>query len=517
MALLALTISGCDDNTGSLGMGMFPESDQLVNGRLSTFEVITESTLAGSLYAKTSIGYLGKFTDPTFGTYKAGFLSQLNCPEGLTFPEPYQAYDANGNKVEPNSPNAVRATGVMTEEGIIKTRLCFWYTSYFGDPQTPCRLSAYQLNRPLDKNTAYYTDINPENYYNPNDLLGRKAYTAVDLAESDSLRNTDTYTPSVQLVLDNEVGNGILKKAHEYGVKLSDHFVEEVFKGVYVNSDYGDGTILYVNDIQLELQYTNYVTDSITGLKLKKKYEKDENGVLKDSISWDRRDFVATKEIIQANHLTNNETKIKELIEDPKWTYLKTPAGIFTKATLPLDDIYTQLKNDTLNAVKLTFTNYNQESDLKYGMSAPSYVLLVREKDQKEFFEKNKLTDEITSFLSQHNATATNQYVFSNLTRLITTCIAEKEAAREQAAKAGTSWDKEAEEKWEKETNWDKVVLIPVLVTYDSSQSMNGTPNIISIQHDLKPGYVRLKGGDPTREGNALKLEVVSTNFSNNK
>ena len=64
--------------------------------------------------------------------------------------------------------------------------------------------------------------------------------------------------------------------------------------------------------------------------------------------------------------------------------------------------------------------------------------------------------------------------------------------------------------------------LIPVLVTKDSSSSNSyyGTSaNVISIQHDLKPGYVRLKGGskkgadgkpDPN---NVLKLEVVSTNF----
>lgn len=77
-------------------------------------------------------------------------------------------------------------------------------------------------------------------------------------------------------------------------------------------------------------------------------------------------------------------------------------------------------------------------------------------------------------------------------------------------------------EQWEELSDWNKFILIPVLVTKDSSSSNSyyGTSaNVISIQHDLKPGYVRLKGGskkgadgkpDPN---NVLKLEVVSTNF----
>ena len=81
IALLAITFFGCDDNTAGLGLGMFPKSDQNINGKLTTFDVTTKSIPVGEVYAKTNIGYVGKFTDETFGTYQAGFLAQLNCPE----------------------------------------------------------------------------------------------------------------------------------------------------------------------------------------------------------------------------------------------------------------------------------------------------------------------------------------------------------------------------------------------------------------------------------------------------
>ena len=60
IALLAITFWGCDDNTAGLGLGMFPGSDQNINGKLSTFDVTTESVHAGKIYAMTNVGYVGK-------------------------------------------------------------------------------------------------------------------------------------------------------------------------------------------------------------------------------------------------------------------------------------------------------------------------------------------------------------------------------------------------------------------------------------------------------------------------
>ena len=136
---------------------------------------------------------------------------------------------------------------------------------------------------------------------------------------------------------------------------------------------------------------------------------------------------------------------LKKKVEEEDWTYIKSPAGIFTEATLPYDEIYEQLTNDTLNAVKLTFTNYKQTSSYEFSMSAPEEVLLIRKKDLKEFFEENKLPDNVTSFTVTHNNVSTNQYTFQNIARLVTTCINEKQAAKEAA---GTTWN---EEQWLKD------------------------------------------------------------------
>ena len=228
----------------------------------------------------------------------------------------------------------------------------------------------------------------------------------------------------------------------------------------------------------------------------------------------------STKEVIQANKFDNSDKELLEAkIKETGWSYLKSPAGIFTEATLPYKDISEKLATDTLNSVKLTFTNYAQENNNKYefSMSTPETVLLLRKKDMDTFFVNNELANNVTSFVATHNSVETNQYTFKNIARLVSTCINEKKAAKQKAKEAaGVSWDEAAwEAEWSREggegADWDKVVLIPVVVTYDTNST---NPSIISIQHDLKPTYAKLKGGDPAYGGNNLQIEVTYTSFN---
>lgn len=486
VALLALTFFGCDDNTGTIGWDMLPDSDQNINGRYTTYELTTNSDLSGPVFAKTSVGYVGKFTDKEFGEYEASFLAQLNSPDGISFPS---VYDPETNP-----------KGVMAGDSIHTAELILYYKSYFGDSINPCRMTVYELDENLTQN--YYTDIDPLKYYNPNNLLARKAYTAVDQSLSDSIRNSDDFYPNVRLTSEEitKLGKRIyrLNRDHPEYFKTSEAFINNVFKGIYAKNDCGNGTILYVDQINLNVVIRCHEKDSL-GNNLKKK-----NGT--DSLYYTTRTFATTKEVIQANKFVNSE-KLNEIAKKTDCTYLKSPAGIFTQATLPINKIYEELSHDTINAVKLTFNSYNQPDNGKFSMKAPTYVLLLREKERQSFFEENKLTDNITSYLAVHNAIisnkpTTNQYVFTNLTRLINACVNEKQEAKK---KAGDSWNEAA---WEAANpDWNKVVLIPVLVQYDSSSNKN----MISIQHDLQPGYVKLEGGP---DGTKLKLEVTYTNFN---
>lgn len=84
LLLAVLTFFGCDDNTGTLGLGMLPDSDRM-SAHTTTFDVITHSFAVDSVFAKTSTGYIGKFSDPEFGYYETSFLTELNCTENFSF------------------------------------------------------------------------------------------------------------------------------------------------------------------------------------------------------------------------------------------------------------------------------------------------------------------------------------------------------------------------------------------------------------------------------------------------
>lgn len=518
LLLAVLTFFGCDDNTGTLGLGMLPDSDGM-SAHTTTFNVTTRSFAVDSVFAKTSTGYIGKFSDPEFGYYETSFLTELNCTENFSLPEVYKVTERDSEG------NPIKATGTMTADSVVSVQLAVYYSSWFGDSLNACRMSIYELDKKLDKNR--YTNINPEEYYNkydPKSLLGRKAYSAFDTSVPDSVRfekdNNGYYTfyPNVTFPLDKKTfgEDRILKVYREHPEYFKDAatFIDKIFKGVYVKSDYGDGTILYVDYVALNMQFRFHHVNDTTGVALKKK-----DGT--DSLFYSMQTvFASTKEVIQANQFMNSDL-IKEKAAEPQHTYIKSPAGIFTEAIMPYDSIYNKLTNDTLNAVKLTFTNYNINSDYEYSMSAPNDVLLIRKQDLKSFFEENKVRDNITSFTTTHNAFATNQYVFSNIARLVTTCINEKQAAKKAAKdKAGSSWNEtEWKKTWNKENeDWDKVLLIPVSITYDNSTSSSGNKTMTGIQNDLKPGYAKLKGGPKENAKgeveSPLKIEVTYTSFN---
>lgn len=510
-----LAFYGCDDNTGTLGMSMLPDSDG-ISATTTTFDVTTKSLLAEKVYAKTSTGYVGKFTDPApegFGSYEASFLTELNCTDDFKFPAVY---------------DPEKHVGTMAGDTVVSAQLTIYYSSWFGDSLNPCRMSVYELDKRLEN--KHYTDINPKEYYgNETDKPHfeetgyfelHKAYTAYDTSVPDSVRNaTDSngnslFYPNVTLPLSKQFGNELLQlnRAYQRGendfFKNSEKFIDNVLKGVYIKTDYGDGTILYVDRVDLQMQFRFHYVDSL-GVKLTKKDGKDSLYYSTATV------FASTKEVIQANKFESSEELIKKANETG-WSYLKSPAGIFTEATLPYDKIHEELSNDTLNAVKLTFTNYNQESNkYKFSMSAPETVLLLRKKDMDSFFVNNELANNVTSFVATHNSIETNQYTFMNIARLVSACINEKKAAKQKAKEAaGTSWNETA---WETEwsegegKDWDKVVIIPVVVTYDTNST---TPSIIGIQHDLKPTYAKLKGGNPEQGGTKLQIEVTYTSFN---
>ena len=455
--LLAALVYSCDDATTGIGDSTIAAGDSIPAGA-AVYNVHTRSILADSVFARTSTAYLGKYTDPQFGEFSADFIAQFNCVDNYEFPETVQ-----------------EITGIQMR---------MFYDNYFGDSLNAMRMQIDTLDKiiPEKELSTFYTSVNPTQYFDENaSPVARKAFAARGASANDSTMfnydnygNATTYTYYWQdIKLPLSLGQHMYDKYKEdkNNYKNAEAFIKNVLKGFYIHCTHGDGTILYFTDMQLRLNFKYLIESKSTGKV--------------DSLVNGSTTFAATKEVIQANRFQNSD-RLKELIEEKEFTYLKTPAGIFTEVTLPVEEIHEMHMRDTLNAASITFTRYNEKGDNKYPMGIPQHLLMVRKCDMHDFFEKNEVYDNQTSFLAQYvsSGESANTYSFNNIAPLITLCINEKAAGKHQE-------------------DWNKVVLIPVKTETDS----NG--NIIGIKSNLDMESTRLMGGEKT----PLKMQVLYTTF----
>ena len=456
IGLLSALIYSCDDATTGIGDSTIAAGDSISAG-VSVYDVYTRSILADSVYARTSTAYLGKYTDPHFGEFSADFITQFNCTDNFEFPE--------------------------TIQEITSINMRMFYDSYFGDATNAMRMQIDTLDKviPEKELSTFYTSVDPTQYYNENsNPVARKAFAARGASASDTtIINYDNYGKPIpysyywqDIKLPLSLGQHMYNKYKEdkNNYKNAETFIKNVLKGFYVHCTHGDGTILYINDMQLHLNF-KYLIESSSGKV--------------DSLVNGSTIFAATKEVIQANHFQNSD-RLKELVKEKDYTYLKTPAGIFTEVTLPIEEIAEMHMRDTLNAASITFTRHNEKSESKYPMGIPQTLLMVRKCDMHKFFEKNETYDDQTSFIAQYvgSSETANTYSFPNISPLITQCINEKQASKNDA-------------------DWNKVVLIPVKTETDSNGS------IIGLKSNLDMESACLVGG----EKNPIKMQILYTTF----
>ena len=468
---IAATLYSCDDET--TGIGQFVADADMIPAKADSYTIETESYLLDSVYSRSSTAYLGKFTDKDYGTFSSDFLVQINCPENFILPD-------------------------RIEE--IKTaKLGLYYTSYFGDSLASIRVQIDPLTKAIkDDGTnkaLYYSNLDPTEYYGKNATpLAIKDYSAYDRTIPDSVRNEDGYYPNVAIDLGDGFCKNFLEKynytetvngktIHPY-FKDSESFINNVLKGFYVHTISGEGSILYISDIYLHLTIAYWTKTSED----------------KDTLVHTVVPMSSTKEVFMSTRFKNSG--MKELVSDPKCTYLKTPAGLCTEVTLPIEEMYQAHKNDTLNSISVSFQKLKDQSNNPFKMGTPSNLLMVRKGEMKDFFENNKVYDNKTTFIATYSST-TNSYDFSKLNRLISYIFSE---IRPEIEKGEAEWNK-----WKSEhQDYNKLLLVPVTTESDSQG------NIIGVENDLNVNSAMLMGGkdlnNSSDESQRIKMSIIYTN-----
>jgi hypothetical protein len=451
-----------DDVIDAIGMGIQPEQD-IINVYDTIININSAYTVkVDSIYTVSVNGLLGNFYDSDYGDIKAGYLCQYYPSLGFA---DTVAFNADGSLID-------------------SVRLALYYTSYFGDSLAPMEVSVYPIIKPLNEN--YYTNIRPEDYCNKSQLWGKKAYTAVDLTVSDSIRSLSTYYKNVSIPLPVSWGETLYKEYVKRKASAPsaanfakifgslDEFVE-FFPGTYLESSFGTGNLLQVDISEIYLYY--------------KRLTKKVNSI-EDSTYTSSAVLTVTKEVIQLNNIKSSHSE-KLLDPDPEKMYLKTPAGVFSKIIIPVPEIVKGIGKRKFNSVSLKINAYPQP-EKKYALPLPgmgvlsssysSKLLLIEPDSVNTFFEAKKRANSETAFTTIYDA-STQSYNFNNIANLIQSAM---EKAPEKAL---------------------ELLLIPVQVEYiTQSNGYSSYSQDYSTAHYLFPSAATLKKG-----GNNLQIKIIAS------
>lgn len=453
LVIAALTFAACDDTTEGIGGSITNKIDN-INISDSAFNVTTKSIVAGAVLSRNNTGLIGKMKDPETGNYvKGDYMTQLSVLPTFSVDTLDYIKQANGGSIEADS--------------------CYLLVSYnasYGDTIAPMKVTAYEMTKPMAEDQEYYSDYDAfkaeAGWVSENNPHWSSNY---NLSNTSDVKNFKIYL-NKKYEKDGKTyknyGSYIMQTYAEHPeyFKTNYKFLHNVCPGFYIKNVGGTGNMAKIWNTELIFYWTRHKT-----------INKDSTAV---GIGYNR--FDGTEEVLQLNKIENDTENLEQLASQKDWTYLKSPAGIFTEVTLPIEDIMKGHEKDTLNTATISFPRLNNENeDNPYNFATPSTILMVQKDSLKSFFEKSKLADSRTSYTASYSSTGTykNAYTFQNIANLVSAMYKNKG----------------------KGENWNKVVLVPVNVI---TTTQGYTTVISKINHDMSLASTRLIVGtdDPDKD-----------------
>jgi hypothetical protein len=468
--LAAMAIYSCDDDVSSIGNTLTDEGDKLdINA--TTFDVSTRTVVADSVFTLSTKCYFGWVRDPqTQADVKSEFTTQFHILELMY--------------ISPDSLIVGRYNGMAAADSC-EVSLFLGAPFDKTDSLQALKMKVSELAVPIEEGQHFYSNFNPRamGLICADGLTKNKVFTYTNLSDNDSIRSISGYRQNICIRLDqpytardgvvyNNYGTYILQQYYKHPeyFRNSYTFTHNVCPGLFFEITDGRGFHSQATHIGLRTYYRVRTDTSVVNYVLT---------------------LGGTQEVLQTTLVTNDKEAIRNLAKETQHTYLKSPAGLFTEVTLPVEAIKQGHENDSLLAAKISFQRINNQSDDKRMFGIPSTILMVQTDSLSSFFENTKSADGKTSFIASYNSSSTqNLYTFTNISNLVTAMWNNREAG----LKKNANWIAE-------HPNWNKVLLVPV----------NSTS--VGVEHDMSLTSTRLVGGQDN-PNDPLKISVVYAKFT---
>ncbi|MBB4034602.1 hypothetical protein GGR21_000489 [Dysgonomonas hofstadii] len=450
VALFAVVSISCDDNLSSLGGNIQPDGDDIMAGGDTVYVKAKTVSFKDSIYARTTRGMLGEYVDPVFGKIKSDYLCEFFYPK---------------DTVKPFLDNVLSIDSVFLNTGFI---------TFYGDSVSPMGVSVYEITSPLVP--FFFTSIDPAKYCDMTKVLGQSIFTIQNVPDTiDS--GYKTLKTRLDLSLGDRIYNEWLTKKETFE---SPEAFKEFFKGVYITTTFGSGSLIQTEFTEMDVHYT---------------YTGRNSDDTADSIRSTLLRLSVTPEVIQMNRIKNDFSNMEDTDYNNEKTYMKTPAGLYTELTIPLGEILDKIgKDKTLNAVNFVMKGFTEEED-KLDTQRPNTILLINKDSLENFFYKRKLHDNVTSFIMSWNSSTSsgvyNSYDFGNIAAAVNHYA---DYYKNEAVIPDL-----------------KYLMIPISISTTTSSS-TGSTQVTNIYNLMSPTSAILRT-DPDN----MKMSIVYSKYNNNR
>ena len=488
VVLAAMAIYSCDEDTASIGGSLTNDNDK-ISLTSANYNVTTRTIVADSVYTLSNACYFGCVRDPETGSeVKSEFTSQFHILEYTILPslDMYAKTNAEG------LPIADSCDIVVYLQSPFNSR----------DTLTAIKMRVNELDKPVEAGQKYYSNYDPfgKGLVRADGYHIDKMFTYRSQTDADSIKGTSGYFNNIRISLNKPYTDAQGNTYENYGTYIlqsyykhpeyftnSYSFAHHVCPGFFFQILDGLGFHAKVYSLGLRTYFT-VIDDEESDDD-----ENEEEGPKEYATSFT---IAGTQEVIQTTYVSNDTKTIAQLAQETQHTYVKSPAGLFTEVTLPVDAIKQGHENDSLLASKIVFQRVNNQSTDDRTLGTPTTLLMIPADSIYTFFENNKVPDNMLSYYTTYSS-GSNTYTFSNISNLITQLWNTKQ--RETAQ--NSNWTAE-------HPNWNKVVLIPI--SYTSNAAMGGISNV---EHYMGLASTRLVGG-PDNPNQAITVNVVYGKFN---
>lgn len=482
-SLLALAFSSCEDDTG-VGLSIQPDEDFMSTHSSRVF-CSTATEKCDSVLAKSDYLYLGQYADDVFGITRAEFMTQIDGRLGaLQLPDTTVTSSSSVSGISVGILNSIddhfgEISSIRNGRDVKVDSVTFYIqynTSYVGDSTALQSIKLYALNKTLPSMNASFSNMKVEDYCDKSVLLGKATYRICDDSKIIRIKLDDEYAQKLMDVYLNKT------------VSSQEEFCD-LYKGFYISHSFNEGAVITCTSVGLQVFYS-FDGDIYT------KYDDKDTVVTGRSIEVNGTAInplvssfllTANKGVNQVNLFSHPDLDEKlAALEGKPYTYIYTPAGLYTNVTIPMSEIKDSIakavgkegvSNVMFNAARLKFPVEKINWKTYLSKNPNDYLMMIKRDKVVDFFYNNEYPDALESFVATYD-TATCSYSF------------DVAYAAQQYLKGN-------------KTVFDDMVLLPV-----TSVSVNSTAYY---KQTLKTSAIRLRASEDKDDTKRPSVDFVYT------